>query len=149
MTRARLKTIGLLVGMFALGGVSGAGVMRVVDNRQMTQLMQQSPAEARRTFRLKAMARRLGLSPEQRRAIEGILREQREQCGPLEEKIREQRAECRRKAEQEAMEVLTPEQREHYQEILRRQQNKKKRQQRRRRGRPGPGPAPGRGPAPP
>jgi hypothetical protein len=149
MTRARLKAIGLLVAVFVLGGVCGAGAMRSVDNHQLSQLMEQSPAEARRLFRLKAMARRLGLSSEQKQKIAAIVREFRDDCSPTEEEIWQERTECRQQAEEQALQVLTPEQRQRYQEITRRQRERSQRQEQRRerrrqrrRGRPGPGPGP-------
>ncbi len=115
MKGGKLKIIGLLVGVFALGGVAGAGVMRAVDEHDRKQLMEGTPAEARRKLRLRAMSRKLGLSRKQRQQIARILKQQRERCRPISQRLRQQRDECRQRANAEISEVLTPEQRRKHQ----------------------------------
>ena len=134
MTRARWKSIGLLAGMFLLGGVTGAGVMRVVNDREMTEIMQESPEEARVKFRMKAMARQLRLTPDQKRKGLEIFEKYRDKCGPTDREVRQRQAECRRQAQDEIVQILTPEQRLKHERITERR--KQRQRQRRRRGRP-------------
>lgn len=108
MTRARWLTLGMLAGMFALGGICGAGVMRAVDDREMTELMDAPPAEARRNFRLRAMARQLGLSPQQRVQAREILKKYRDECVPPDHEARERLQQCQQQAEQEIRQLLGP-----------------------------------------
>jgi hypothetical protein len=138
MTRARWKSIGLLAGMFLLGGVSGAAVMRVVDDREMAEIMQVSPDEARVRFRMKAMARQLRLSPEQKRKGLEIFEKYRDKCGPSDREARQRKAECRRQAQDEIVQILTPEQRLKHERIAERRKKRKlqRKLQRKRRGRP-------------
>lgn len=142
MNRAKLKSIGLLVGVFLLGGVTGAGVMRAVVDREMTEIMQEPPEEARMRFRLRAMARQLDLTPEQRRKGLEIFDKYRQECGAVNRELQQEQAACRQRARDEMLQILTPEQRLEHQRITERRQ----RHQRHRRGRgrgPGPGPGPG------
>lgn len=136
MTRAKVKSMGLLAAMFLLGGISGAGVMRVVHDREMAEIMQESPEEARMRFRMRAMARQLRLSPEQRRKGLEIFEKYREECGAVQEQVREQQAECRRQAREEMLRILTPEQRREHERITERRRGGQQRRRRYRGGRP-------------
>ena len=138
MTRAKWMTAVLLAGMFLSGGICGAAVMRLVVDREATEMMRASPAEARRNLRLRAMARQLGLSAEQKAKSREILRKYREKCAPLERDVAEQRRECEQQARDEMLDVLTPAQRRKYERIMqnRGQQGGRRQRQQYRGGRP-------------
>ncbi|MBW2524619.1 MAG: hypothetical protein JRI23_10610 [Deltaproteobacteria bacterium] len=135
MNRARWKSIGLLAGMFLLGGVTGASVMRIVNDREMTEIMQEDPDETRLRLRMRAMARQLRLSPEQRRQGLEIFEKYRDQCGSVDRDVQRKQAACRQQARDEMLQILTPDQRRKHQRILERRQRKQQRR-RHRGGRP-------------
>jgi Spy/CpxP family protein refolding chaperone len=120
MTRPTLKTIGLLAGMFLLGGVTGAAVMHAVDNRELAVMLDAPPGEAQQQLRLRALARKLRLNDEQRQRIAEILRAEREHCAPPRERVDEQLRECRERTRAAVDEVLTPRQRQKLDEIIER-----------------------------
>ena len=124
MMRKSYKAIALLACMFVLGGIAGAAGMRAVDNREMGALLDASPAEANLRLKLRALARQLGLSDEQKSRIAQILQEQREECGAMGRQIEEQRAQCRQKARAAVEDVLSAEQRDRLDRILRRQERR-------------------------
>lgn len=117
MNRAKLKLGGVLLGMFVLGGICGGAAMRVVKDREMSALLDAPPPEAAQRLRLRALARQLGLSEEQKARIGAILRDEREACAPAQ--LREQALrECRAKTRSAVDEVLTVRQRERLDQIL-------------------------------
>ena len=126
MTRGRWKSIGLLAGMFVLGGVCGAGAMRAFSDREMTEIMQESPDAARAKFRMRAMARQLDLSPQQRAQGMEIFEKYRNECDAADRKVRAKQAECRRQARDEMLEILTPEQRAKHERVTKRRQKRKR-----------------------
>ena len=121
MTGDKWRTLGLLAGIFVLGGITGAAAMRVHVNRDVGALLEMNPAEAQQKLKLRALARRLGLSNEQKAKIGQILRAQRDECKSVEQRTQEELTQCREKALPAAAEILSPEQRVKLDQILRRQ----------------------------
>jgi len=119
----------MLAGMFVLGGVTGAGVMRVLSDRAMSALLAGPPAEAGQRLRVQALARQLGLSKPQKRQIAALLR-RRTSSAPGDRAPAGADDAMPRKGLPEISELLTPTQREKLDRILRA------------RGRPGLPPAP-------
>jgi len=119
MTSASWRTLGMLAGMFVLGGVTGAGVMRAVVDRDMSALLDAPPVEAQQRLRLRALVRRLGLGEPQKARIAEILKAQNQQCKPANERAQQELAQCREQALPEICEVLTPKQRAQLDRILR------------------------------
>lgn len=120
MTTGRWKTIAVLVAVFLLGGLAGAGGGRFLAMRELAGTMRGPPAEARARFRVEAMRRHLDLDDAQARELEVIFDEaetEREalmrSCGPGLEELRT-RTEARVDA------VLRPEQRARHEELERR-----------------------------
>ena len=111
------KAIAILLGVFLLGGVSGGALGYAFAVRDEVERM--GPDHGRR---LRAFAWELGLSPEQRERVEAIrvrhqprmrrlMRAALDQCGGP---VRAHRAEV----DAEVRKILTPEQRERFDEIL-------------------------------
>jgi hypothetical protein len=119
MTSASWRTVGMLAGMFVLGGVTGAGVMRAVVDRDMSVLLDAPSVEAQQRLRLRALVRRLGLSEPQKARIAEILKAQNEQCRPVSQRVQEELTQCREQALPEISQVLTPVQRDKLDHILR------------------------------
>ena len=120
MTTPRWKPIAVLVAVFLLGGVAGAGGGRLLAMRELAGTMRGPPAEARARFRLEAMRRHLDLDDAQAQELEAILDEaetEREalmrSCGPGLEELR-----ARTEARVDA--VLRPDPRARPQELERR-----------------------------
>jgi Spy/CpxP family protein refolding chaperone len=123
--KTKLRAGLLLAGVFALGGVSGAAIMRWQLYEELRDTMRLPPAEARAQFRLRAMRRHLDLSDEQAAKIEKILvdaaRERDELEAPCQPPIDEQRTRVRKQID----EVLTPEQLKLHEEARERWRQKK------------------------
>jgi len=119
MTPAGWRTLGMLAGMFVLGAVTGAGVMRAVVDRDMSMLLEAPSLEAQQKLRLRALVRRLGLSEPQKERIADILKAQNEQCKPVTQRAIDEVGQCREQALPEIQQVLTPVQRDRLDRILR------------------------------
>lgn len=149
-TKTKVIAVAVMVGLFLLGGVTGAAAMRTYQQRQFRAQLQQGPGPARAKMRLRAMRRFLDLTDDQTREIETILseaetkhRELFEQCGPELKKLRTD-------TEAKIEAVLSEEQRAAYEKLVerRRKGRRGRRGHRGRRGRPPVGPPP-EGPPPP
>ncbi len=132
MTKAKLKTVGVLVAVFLLGGVSGGAIMRACVHRDLSEQLVVEPTDARRKLRLRAMVRRLDLSPEQRTEIEEILQRRREERRQIQKSIKPDLNAWQREVKQEIAAVLTPEQRAKYARYEKQRQERKKRKHRKR-----------------
>ena len=113
----QLKPIAVLVTVFVLGGVSGAGVTHLAATRHLRATVEGPPGEARMRMRLAAMQRRLDLDDDQVQRINTILREgeaERDRrmaaCHPAIEEIRGE-------TDAKILEVLRPEQRAAYESL--------------------------------
>jgi len=137
VSKAKLKTIGVLVAVFLLGGVSGGAAMRAYMNRDLSADIAGEPADARRRLRLRAMARRLDLSPAQRAEIEQILERRLPERQQIQQSVRPDLQTWQREVKEEIAAVLTPEQRAKYERYEQQRQQPKQPKQhrwRRRRG---------------
>lgn len=112
----RAKSALVLIGVFALGGVSGAAGMRAYGIQQFRSAVD-SPGDARAKLRLEAMRRKLDLSDDQVAKIEVILKE----TEPVrDEKIQPCKGgleEVREKTDARILEVLDEGQRERFREL--------------------------------
>ena len=113
----KLKAFAVMLTVFVLGGVAGAGVTHLSATRQIRATVEGPPAEARMRFRLAAMQRRLDLEEDQVQRIEAILREMEaerdrrmESCLPGLEEVQTQ-------TDAKILEVLRPEQRSEYEAL--------------------------------
>lgn len=122
----KIRAAAILVAVFALGGVTGAGIMRWQLMDELHSTMKLPPHEARAKFRLRAMRRHLDLSDEQAAKIESILVESDRGRGEAEAPCRGKLDEHREKVRQRIDEVLTPEQRQAYAEMRARWEQKRK-----------------------
>lgn len=112
----RAKSALVLMGVFALGGVSGAAGMRAYGIQQFRAAVD-SPGEARAKFRLEAMRKKLDLTDEQVAKIEIILKDA--------EVLRDERIqpckggldEIREKTDARINEILDERQRERFREF--------------------------------
>ncbi|MEM1033883.1 MAG: hypothetical protein AAGN82_26345 [Myxococcota bacterium] len=145
-TRTKMLAALVMVGLFALGGITGAALMRRHQQSQLRAELERGPGPARARLRLRAMRRFLDLTSDQVAELETVIEEAeqthhelRRQCGPQLEQLRTD-------TEAKIERVLTPEQRAQYRELQ--QRREKRRHQRRRRRRRG-APPPGEGPPPP
>jgi Spy/CpxP family protein refolding chaperone len=124
VTRARFKVYAGLLLVFALGGVAGGASVYAFARRQCAELLRDDP-EPRR---MRALIDRLELDGDQERRVRDVFRRHRderrramqsmfEECGaPLERQ--------RKQTEREVRDVLTPEQRESYDRILKARANR-------------------------
>jgi hypothetical protein len=110
----RAKSALVLVGVFALGGVSGAAGMRAYGLEQFRAAVDANPREARAKFRMDAMRRRLDLTDDQVAKIEVILKDAE---GMRDDKIQPCKGdldEVRDKTDARILEVLDEGQRDKY-----------------------------------
>jgi Spy/CpxP family protein refolding chaperone len=123
VNKQRFKAYGLLIGVFLLGSVAGAGASYGLLQQDYREFAsgKREPFERRR---LHALSSELGLSADQEQRIRVIFRKHRaerlrlvrdmhERCG---EPLRQHKV----KLDSEIRSVLTPEQRPHFQELLQR-----------------------------
>ncbi len=122
----RVKAIAALAAMFVLGGLAGVAVGRVSAMREVRHMMEGPPGDARASFRLEALRRRLDLRPEQVDRVRAVMAEadaERDKlmgaCGPGLDELR-------RSTDAKMREVLDDDQRKRFDELSRR------------RGKPGP-----------
>ncbi len=127
MTRSKLLTLGVVLGVFVLGGATGAGIAYAVAERG--RLVDEDADFARRgEMRMAAMTRALNLSSEQRQKISAILERQEptrrqtmqrimQDCGgPL----RQHKAQL----DAEIKKLLDPEQQRRFDELSARQEER-------------------------
>lgn len=112
----RAKSALVLVGVFALGGVSGAAAMRAYGIEQFRPAAGESAFEARARLRMEAMRRRLDLTSDQVSKIEVILADAEKQRDEKVEPCKGELDEVREAADARILEVLDEGQRQKYRE---------------------------------
>ncbi len=117
----RIRAIGLLLGVFLLGGIAGAATTHVVAHRGMRGMMSRKGFEHRR---VRALARRLDLSREQTAKVREILNRRGEERRKLMDEMREEcgepMVEHRKKTDDEIRALLTDEQKPKFEKLLER-----------------------------
>lgn len=117
----RYKAYGALAGVFLLGGVAGGASAWALSQRELRSVL--SADRAFESRRLAALSRELGLSDSQRERIDAIFRkhhdERRELTRDVFERCGEPLRAHRSKLHAEIREVLTQEQRERYDALVR------------------------------
>jgi len=121
LSRTKLGAVLALVAAFVLGAVAGAYGMRGQMLRGFTQRMAGPPGRARMEFRIEAMSRTLGLTPEQRQKIDQIMTAHEEERRQLMERCAPDGQSLREKVDAEIRAVLTPEQQKKFDALPRRQ----------------------------
>ena len=129
--KPRLIAAGLALAIFASGALSGVVIERYLLADDGVALEQTD--RPRRGRQLARFRDRLDLSDEQSRAIDAILTRSRSQA-----------ASARADSQQEIMAILTPEQAEKYQRMIKRREERRPGHPGRRGGGPGFGPGSGR-----
>jgi len=114
----RKKAALFFVGVFALGAVAGAGASRIYVLHQLRPAMDSSLTEARARFRLEAMKRHLDLSDEQAAKVEAIERGAEPEHEGLLSACRPGLEGLRERIDAQILEILRPEQRERYRELV-------------------------------
>lgn len=115
--RSERRTLALVVVIFALGVLVGALTTRAMQARRLRALLAGDPATLRNQMMLRALERRLGLSPSQRAQAERVLEAQsqpyRDALEPCRPRVRALRLEMRRAlaptldpAQREALDTL-------------------------------------------
>lgn len=119
-TNRAVKTVLMLLALFALGGVTGVfATLAFTQDREASSLRAGPPGtEARR---IKGLARRLDLDDEQRTQVKALLRKNRDEKREIRRKVE---AECghplqthREAFETEMKKILRPEQLARYEEL--------------------------------
>lgn len=117
----RARAVGLLVGVFLVGGVAGSGATFAFAQRDMRGLMGREGFEQRK---MRALTRRLDLTTEQQTQVQEILRRRGEERRQLMDKMQESCgkpvAEHRAKTDDEIRAVLTEAQKPKFEELLER-----------------------------
>ncbi|HMR09090.1 MAG TPA: hypothetical protein PKA88_25090 [Polyangiaceae bacterium] len=117
----RTRAIGLLVGVFLVGGVAGSGATFAFAQRDMRGLMGREGFEQRK---MRALTRRLDLTTEQQTQVQEILRRRGEERRQLMDKMQESCgkpvAEHRAKTDDEIRSVLTDAQKPKFEELIER-----------------------------
>lgn len=111
MNRARIVSVALLVGVFALGAVAGGFAMRTYQQRRWARELAGPPAHARMRFRMDALARQLGLSAAQRDRVWKIIQSHEDERRKLVESCAPGFRALRKEIQGEIRAVLTPDQR--------------------------------------
>jgi Spy/CpxP family protein refolding chaperone len=124
--KTKLRAAAVLGAVFALGGVTGAGVMRWQMADELSSTLKLPPHEARARFRLRAMRHHLNLNDEQAAKIETILLEADRERGEIATPCRPTLDAQRERVRQKIDEVLTPEQRREHQALRERWDKKRK-----------------------
>lgn len=119
MTRRRLAGVVGYLGVFLLGAVTGGSVMRATDARSDATVFDDQGGNRHRMY-VWSLDKKLDLTAPQRQRIEAILAthdgERDAISAPVEPRLKELRALIRG----EIREVLTPEQRGEFDELMRR-----------------------------
>lgn len=115
--KSRLKPTAVLLGVFLLGGVAGAGGSRAYTLHEMRSRFGGPPAEVRAHLRVEAMRRQLDLSGEQVTKIEAILRETDDEFEQTMKPCRDGLEGLRERTDARIVEVLEPDQRARFKEF--------------------------------
>lgn len=109
MKRPRLIAALVLVGVFLLGALTGAGVTRALTIRAVHKMMHGSEAPEARVM-VWVLDRKLGLSKEQRAAVETVVRRHHPEIVAARRKIAPEVLAIRKTQRDEIRALLTPEQ---------------------------------------
>jgi len=118
--KSRLKTTAVLLGVFVLGGIAGAGGSRAYTLHEMRSRFGGPPAEVRAHLRVEAMRRQLDLTGEQVAKIEAIIRETDEELERTMKPCRDGLEGLRERTDARIAEVLDPEQRTRFKDFTER-----------------------------
>jgi Spy/CpxP family protein refolding chaperone len=120
----KLKAYALLAIAFVLGVVVGGGIFFAYAERRHAGLLDEDRRGAMEGRRLRALSRRLDLSPDQEAKIRAIVTEQRQAGATLANEMLERCGEALRRhhdeIEHEIRAVLRPEQQARYDELMKR-----------------------------
>lgn len=120
MNRRKLGAIFALLCAFVLGAVAGGfGAKSYILNR-FADRMGGPPGRARMGFRIEAMTRALDLDAAQRTKVQQIFEAHEDERRKAFEKCEPEHRALRGKIDGEIREVLTPQQREKYEQMLER-----------------------------
>ncbi len=137
-TKTKVIAVTVMIGLFLLGGVTGAAVTRTYQQRQFQAQLREGPGPARSKMRLRAMRRFLELTDAQATEVEAILTEAETKHGELFEKCGPELKALRADTEAKIDAVLTEEQRAAYEKLLERRRHGRKGRRGRRGHRGGP-----------
>jgi hypothetical protein len=118
--KPRLKPLAVLIGVFLLGGVAGAGASRAYMLYEFRTRFRGPPSEVRTNLRLEAMRRQLGLSAEQTTKIEAIFHETDSQLEGIMKPCRDGLDSLRERTDARILEVLDKDQQARYREHIER-----------------------------
>jgi Spy/CpxP family protein refolding chaperone len=121
MVSARLKTYGIVVGIFVLGAGAGGGAGYAVASKHVAEVLGDGPGagEARR---FEGLARQLDLSPEQRDKVRAIMQRHRDEnrrvTGAMLEKCGDELSALRARVDGEIRGVLNDTQKQRFNELI-------------------------------
>ena len=126
--RARLTVLGV----FALGVALGALVMDLYQQSVRGRSSWEPPSrrESAREWHLRYLTKELGLTPEQTEQVRRILDETRQEFLQLRNEMRPRFEEIRRRSRERLRAVLTPEQQAKFEELMRREEQRRHRRER-------------------
>jgi Spy/CpxP family protein refolding chaperone len=122
-----LRKAGLWVGAVFVLGVLLGGVCGYMFAHHTTSANMQLTDEQRRAQKLDQMTRELGLSPDQRTQVEGMLNHLHEEYKANQDRYEAQRNQDRQQTREHIRALLTPEQQPKFEEFLRRMDEERKR----------------------
>jgi Spy/CpxP family protein refolding chaperone len=121
------KAILLVFVVFVLGIALGALGMYVVTTRVLAARPQTGPRSA--ATAVAEFTRDLNLNPDQRKQIEAILNDTRSRYASLHDKLDPEYEQVRQQGRDRVRQVLTPEQRPKFEDLLRRMDEDRRRRQ--------------------
>lgn len=124
--RSRTSATLLLLGTFILGGISGAIAYHLYRSRAASESVQRPPRPPGRRDVVEDLAKGLDLDEGQKQKLRDIFAEARAKYQALERQIRPQYQAIHADTDEAIRSILTEEQRKRFDEIVRRDQNRRK-----------------------
>jgi Spy/CpxP family protein refolding chaperone len=121
MVSPRLKTYGIVAGIFVLGAAAGGGAGYAVASKHVTEVLGDGPG-ASDARRFQGLARRLDLSSEQRDKVRSIMERHREEkrrlTAEMFEKSGGELEALHKRVDDEIRAVLSEEQKQQFNELM-------------------------------
>ena len=122
MTKSKLSAVALLIAAFVLGTLTGGAALALADRGSDA-----GPRHGDRVSFIERLDRDLELSPEQRQSIELVLERHRPRMDSLWREVAPRFETLRAEVRSELHAILTPEQQVKYQEMMKRQTERRRR----------------------
>jgi hypothetical protein len=120
----RLKSIAVLLGVFALGGVTGGGVVRLVTLRRFHAMLDAPPMIVRQKAFIAALSRDVDLDDQQLDEVRRIVQTHEPELREIRRSIGPKTAQLRARTLEDVRRVIRPDQAAKFQRFVERQEKR-------------------------